>query len=234
LGVLRRVQELDDAVTTVLGNHDLHLLAAAAGHGRQSPADTFADVLLAQDSEQIINWLRHRPLLHWDEDHQRVLVHAGIPPQWRLTQAAAYAHEIETVLQGPHWRRLFKDMYGDHPARWSADLKPLEQQRYTINGFTRMRYLETDGSLDFSNAGPPEQAGTLIPWFRFPARLNSDTQIVFGHWAALGLTQENNVVALDSGCVWGGSLSAIPLDPPGEVLSVNCAQSHHSHPHPSA
>jgi bis(5'-nucleosyl)-tetraphosphatase (symmetrical) len=225
LGVLRRVQQLGDAVTTVLGNHDLHLLAAAAGHGRQSPADTFEDVLLASDCEQLITWLRHQPLLHWDQHGHRALVHAGVPPEWTLAQTSEYAREIETILQGPHWRNFFENMYGDDPALWSADLNPKLRQRYTVNALTRMRQLEPDGSLNFSNAGPPDEAEELTPWFRFPGRRNTDTQIVFGHWASLGLIQENNVAAIDSGCVWGRSLSALPLDPPGEVIQLSCEQS---------
>ena len=223
LGVLRRVKALGDRVTTVLGNHDLHLLAAAAGHGRHGAGDTFGDILRTKDSRQLMTWLRHRPLLHWDKATRHALVHAGIPPQWTLAQAEAYASEIETILRGSGWRHFFAAMYGDDPAKWSTDLAPELRRRYTINALTRMRFLHPDGSLDFSNNGPPDAADGLVPWFQFPARCTTETRIVCGHWAALGLRQENNVVALDSGCVWGGSLSAIPLEPPGEILSINCS-----------
>lgn len=224
LGVLRRVRELGDAVTTVLGNHELHLLAAAAGHGRQTPADTFEDVLIASDCESLVTWLRHQPLLHWDQLCHRALVHAGIPPQWTLAQASEYAREIETRLRGPRWRDFFKNMYGNDPAQWSADLEPRLRQRYTVNALTRMRQLEPDGSLNFSNAGPPDPSDELTPWFRFPERRNTDTLIVFGHWASLGFKQENNVAAIDSGCVWGRSLSALPLEPAGEAIQLPCKQ----------
>ncbi len=207
----------------MLGNHDLHLLAAAAGQARQHRGDTFADVLDADDSAELINWLRRRPLLHWDPRNKRALVHAGVPPHWDMATAAEHAGEIEQILRGPDWQTLFGYMYGDEPAMWSPQLPDLFRRRYTINALTRMRFVNSQGALEFCDAGPADDAPPgLIPWFRFPKRRNSETEIIFGHWAALGFRQQNNVVAIDSGCVWGGCLSAYPVSPAGDVIEVSC------------
>lgn len=214
---------MGEAVTTVLGNHDLHLLAAAAGHARRNTGDTFEDILRSSDCGELITWLRQRPLLHWDAPNGRALVHAGIPPQWTLATALEQAAEVESILRGPDWKELFEYMYGDEPAVWSAKLNAESRRRYTINALTRMRFLLPDGALELSNSGPPAASPPdLTPWFRFPGRGGRDTKIIFGHWAALGFQQENNIAAIDSGCVWGGCLSALPLDPPGEVISIAC------------
>jgi len=222
-GVLRRVIALGDAASCVLGNHDLHLLATAAGVRAIGSGDTFHDVLEAPDAQVLIDWLRHRPLLHWDRARDTVLVHAGIPPIWNENQAERHALEIETLLRGPRWRDLLSSMYGDGPLTWSRDLDDEDRRRYTINALTRMRFCDTAGSLDLDHTGPPgSQPAGFVPWFNVPNRLNRDVHIVFGHWAALGLVRRSDITALDSGCVWGGALTAVPIEPAGPTVSVEC------------
>jgi bis(5'-nucleosyl)-tetraphosphatase (symmetrical) len=224
LGVLRRVKQLGRSVTCVLGNHDLHLLATVAGGRELSPADTFGDVLGAPDADKIVDWLRRLPLLHYDAPARRVLVHAGIPPLWTLTEARREAREVERVLRGPKWRYALRSMYGNQPAKWSDKLDRTSKRRYTINALTRMRYCDKRGRLDFSESGPPgTQPKGLLPWFEVPDRPADNVQVVFGHWAALGLVRRADITALDSGCVWGGSLTAVRLDRPARPVRVNCA-----------
>lgn len=225
LAALRLVAGLGEAATVVLGNHDLHLLAAAAGIRRPSPRDTFRDVLEAPDAAVLLDWLRRRPLLHVDRAARRVLVHAGIPPQWSVEQAEAAAREIEDVLRAPAWRDRLAEMYGDEPAVWSPGLSRADRRRYTINALTRMRFCDRSGRLDLRASGPPgSQAPGLVPWFDVPGRAAADVHIVFGHWSALGVLQRPDVTAVDSGCVWGRELTAVPLDPPGAPVAVPCAE----------
>lgn len=224
LGVLRHVMRLGRSVTSVLGNHDLHLLATAAGGREISPGDTFGDVLDAPDAGRLIDWLRRRPLLHYDAAARRVLVHAGIPPGWTLAEARRQARDVERALRGPRWRAALRGMYGNEPSKWSDKLDGPSRRRYTINALTRMRYCDKRGRLDFSESGPPgSQPKGLMPWFDVPDRPAANVQIVFGHWAALGLVRRARVTALDSGCVWGGSLTAVRLDAPARPVRVNCA-----------
>ena len=231
LSVLRRVIALGRSVTSVLGNHDLHLLATAAGGRDLSPADTFGAVLAAPDSKRLIDWLRRRPLLHYDPRARRVLVHAGIPPFWTLTQARQAARDVERALRGPKWRFALRDMYGNQPSKWRDDLDPTSKRRYTINALTRMRYCDKHGRLDFSESGPPgSQRKGLTPWFEVPDRPAATVQIVFGHWAALGVVRRADITALDSGCVWGGSLTAVRLDKPARPTRVNCTALKLRHP----
>jgi bis(5'-nucleosyl)-tetraphosphatase (symmetrical) len=223
LQVLRAVKDLGDCAVTVLGNHDLHLLAAAAGVRPPSATDTFASVLAASDGAALIDWLRHRPLLHHDTDARRVLVHAGIPPGWSVEQAAQAAHEVESVLRSDTWRQGLASMYGNEPRQWSTALSDAERMRYTINALTRMRFCDLAGGLEFDATGPPgSQAATLLPWFDHPGRVDADLHVVFGHWASLGVLRRADITATDSGCVWGGALTAIPLLPPGEPIAVRC------------
>jgi len=224
LQVLRAVRALGDRAIAVLGNHDLHLLAAAAGVRPPNPADTFADILEASDAAALIDWLRHRPLLHHDVDARRLLVHAGIPPGWSVEQAACAAHEVESVLRSDVWQQTLASMYGDEPRHWRAELSDVDRMRYTINALTRMRFCDRAGGLDFEESGPPgSQPADLLPWFDHPGRVDADVHVVFGHWAALGVLRRVDVTATDSGCVWGGALTAIPLTPPGEPIAVRCA-----------
>ena len=224
LGVLRKVMSLGRSVVTVLGNHDLHLLATVAGGRELSPADTFHEVLAAPDAKHIIDWLRHRPLLHYDARNRRVLVHAGIPPAWTLAQARTHAREVERLLRGRRWRDSLRTMYGNEPSRWSERLDRVSKRRYTINALTRMRYCDRRGRLDFGESGPPgSQPKKLVPWFDSPLRKTGALHIVFGHWAALGLFRRKDITALDSGCVWGGTLTAVRLDREALPVEVDCS-----------
>ncbi len=224
LATLRRVIALGDAVTVVLGNHDLHLLAAAAGVRRPRPSDTFQDVLAAPDAAELVDWLRRRPLLHHDPAARRVLVHAGIPPTWGVGDALREARAVEAALQGDAWRDALAEMYGNEPRTWSPSLEGSERLRYTINALTRMRFCTRDGTLDLECSGPPgSQPAGLVPWFDAPGRRARDVHIVFGHWSALGFFRRDDITALDSGCVWGRALTAAPLDPPGAAIAVRCS-----------
>ena len=220
VGVLRRVVALGDSATCVLGNHDLHLLATAAGVRPAGPGDSFDDVLTAPDAAELVDWLRRRPLLHHDAERATVLVHAGIPPVWTVEQAIRYGDEVAALLSGSNWRETLEDMYGNEPDVWSEDLPSRERHRYTINALTRMRFCNRSGKLDLEHNGPPgSQPAGLIPWFDAPRRMR-DVHIVFGHWSALGLERRADITALDSGCVWGGTLTAVPIDPAGAAIAV--------------
>jgi bis(5'-nucleosyl)-tetraphosphatase (symmetrical) len=224
LGVLRRVMALGKSVVTVLGNHDLHLLATVAGRRELSPADTFHDVLDAPDADELIDWVRSRPLLHYDAAARRVLVHAGIPPPWTASEAREHASEIETLLRGRRWRQALRGMYGNEPSKWSPKLRGDERRRFTINALTRMRYCNRRGRLNLKCSGPPgTQDEGLVPWFDMPDRRAADVHIVFGHWAALGLLRRADVTAVDTGCAWGERLTAVRLDRPARSVHVRCS-----------
>ncbi|HEU4617665.1 MAG TPA: symmetrical bis(5'-nucleosyl)-tetraphosphatase [Gammaproteobacteria bacterium] len=225
LSVLRRVAELGASATTVLGNHDLHLLAAAAGVRRPSRGDTLQQVLDAPDADELIDWLRRRPLLHYDRPRDRVLVHAGIPAAWDVDDALANASEVEALLRGPHWRYGLEAMYGNDPPRWTQDLEYQSRVRYTINALTRMRFCDRTGALDLERSGPPgSQPPELVPWFEVPGRKAAGTHIVFGHWSALGFVRRAELTALDTGCVWGGELTAVALDEGRDRTAVDCKE----------
>ncbi len=212
LDVLRHVRSLGDCVTTVLGNHDLHLLAVAAGARRLSRTDTFANVLKAKDSDDLIDWLRNRPMIVYDDKRNRLLVHAGLPPLWTVRRALKEAAKVEKRLRGPEWRSALKTMYGNAPRGWSRTLTRDEKLRYTINALTRMRFCDRLGSLALEYSGPPgTQPKHVYPWFAAPNRKSAGTHIFFGHWSALGVMQAPNLTALDSGCVWGRRLTAVKL-----------------------
>lgn len=215
LGVLRWFAAHDRCVITVLGNHDLHLLAAARGHKKLGKSDNLHDVLDAPDRDALLDWLRRRPLLHRQAGW--VMTHAGVPAQWSIDAAAGYAKEVEAVLQGEAIDRFFAHMYGNEPCRWSQHLKGMSRLRVITNHFTRMRYTTTSGYLDFANKGPYQpEAGVLCgeplrPWFTH-RQLGSE-RLLFGHWAALGgATGRDDIVGLDTGCVWGGAMTAFNVD----------------------
>lgn len=223
LAILRRVIALGDSAVTVLGNHDLHLLATVAGIRKPGRGDSLHQVLSAPDSGTLIEWLRHRPLLHHDAGLQTVLVHAGIPPGWTIATAAAAAQEVTASLRGPAWAEDLMQMYGDEPRLWTPGLDTAARRRYTINALTRIRYCDPRGRLDFAHTGPPgTQPAAFLPWFDHPLRLREAVHIVFGHWSSLGLLCRDDITATDGGCVWGGRLCAVPLDPPGDPLTVDC------------
>ncbi|MDN5864170.1 MAG: symmetrical bis(5'-nucleosyl)-tetraphosphatase [Gammaproteobacteria bacterium] len=223
LEVMRFVRGLGDRAITVLGNHDLHLLAMA--EGIHAPSAELHPLLEAEDAPELLFWLRTRPLLHLDEDLGYVLVHAGLHPHWTLEEAVGYAREVEQTLAGNRYIDLLANMYGNEPAAWSKGLAGPERQRLIINIFTRMRYLGADGSLDFRHNGAPgTQPDGLVPWFEAPGRRNAGEHILFGHWSTLGVIDTPNVYPLDTGCVWGGKLTTLRLDDEGGWFSIPCPQ----------
>jgi len=199
----------------VLGNHDLHLLAVAEGVVPSRPKDTLDELLTAPDRDELLQWLRHRPLLHVENGH--VLVHAGIPPTWDLAMAQGRARELEAVIRGPRLGEFLANMYGNDPSTWSEDLRGWDRLRFITNGFTRMRYCRVDGSLDMRSKGPPgTQDGGLLPWFELPERPTRYNAIIIGHWGTLrlagNLSTRWNVHHLETGCGWGESLTAMRLE----------------------
>jgi bis(5'-nucleosyl)-tetraphosphatase (symmetrical) len=220
LAALRRVQALGERAVVVLGNHDLHLLAAAVDARRLHRTDTFGDVLAAPDRAALLDWLRRRPLAH--RGGGVLLVHAGLWPQWTGDDALAAAAEVERVLRGPDWADFVRTMYGDAPDRWDDALRGDARLRAIVNGLTRIRWVDADGRMDFrvkegARAAPPG----LVPWFDAPGRRSAGEPVVFGHWSTLGLVMRDDAIALDTGCVWGGQLTAVRLEDRA-VFQVTC------------
>jgi bis(5'-nucleosyl)-tetraphosphatase (symmetrical) len=224
LQALRRIRALGDAATVVLGNHDLHLLAVACGASPVRSGDTLDEILAAPDRKALLDWLLHRPLMHEEPARDLSLVHAGLPPQWDMSTARSCAREVERSLKEDP-ARLFQMMYGDEPSRWDDDLAGAERLRFIVNCFTRLRYVDADGRLALRVKGSPSKSQTqrLIPWFEVPGARWRGPRVVFGHWSTLGFLNTSTVVSLDTGCVWGGSLTALRLDDPGAApVQVVC------------
>ena len=214
LDVLRFIKQLPLKPNITLGNHDLHLLSLVWTDRRLKPFDaTLNHVLLAPDCEELCDWLRHQPLLCFDASLNVVMCHAGIAPMWTLAMAQGYAQEIETILTSPDCAEFLSHMYGNTPNLWSSDLSGMTRLRVICNYFTRMRYCFADGGLDFEHHEPPILGpADLYPWFALPNRVEMEVDIVFGHWAALqGQCPHPKVYALDTGCVWGKTLTALRL-----------------------
>lgn len=211
LEVLRYVRALGTRAESVLGNHDLNLLAVAYGVRKAHTSDTLSEILEAPDRDELLHWLRHRPLA-LAIDTQHLLVHAGVLPQWTAHQCLSYAQEIEQVLQSEHFVTLLRDMYGNEPALWTDDLTGIARQRCIINALTRLRFCDESGRMDFSiKEGSGQAPAHLHPWFELTQRQTLDHTIVFGHWSTLGLLLKDNLISLDTGCVWGGQLSAVRI-----------------------
>lgn len=211
IGMLRWCMAHDDSVVAILGNHDLHLLAVAEGFVPPHRKDTIGDILAAPDREVVLDWLRRRPMAHKEDGW--LMVHAGLLPEWTPGQALELARELEDVLRGPGFRAFLGDMYGNEPRRWDKRLRGQERLRLVANAMTRMRYLHADGSMDFQHkCAPAEAPEGLRPWFDMPGRRSRDIKVVFGHWSTLGLMLRPDAVALDTGCLWGGQLSALRLE----------------------
>jgi bis(5'-nucleosyl)-tetraphosphatase (symmetrical) len=223
LRVLRFVHGLGARAVTVLGNHDLHLLAVAAGVRKASRKDSLSAILEAEDREPLLAWLRTLPLAHREGGFPHLMVHAGVPPAWSAGDTLALAAEVQAALRGPGCGDFLRHMYGDHPDRWDDGLAGHERLRVITNCLTRMRFCRADGTLDLDNKSPPEDASHgFLPWYRHAGRRAADTPIVFGHWAALeGRADTPNVHALDTGCVWGGRLTAMRLED-GRLLHCGC------------
>jgi bis(5'-nucleosyl)-tetraphosphatase (symmetrical) len=210
LQTLRWAAAAGDRVVTVLGNHDLHLLAVAAGIRRAHRTDTLDPILQAPDREALLAWLRHRPLA-WLE-HGHLLVHAGVLPQWDATRTLALAEEVQQVLRGPDWRDFLAQMYGNEPARWDEGLAGPQRLRVIVNALTRLRFCTPDGTMEFrTKEGPGGAPEGYKPWFEIPGRASADVTVVFGHWSTLGLIDRPGLLGLDTGCVWGGALTAVRL-----------------------
>jgi bis(5'-nucleosyl)-tetraphosphatase (symmetrical) len=229
IGTLRWCMAHDDRIVAILGNHDLHLLAVAEGFVPPSRNDTLDDILDAPDREAVLTWLRHRPMLH--REGKWLMVHAGLLPEWTPELAESLARELEAALRGPDWRRFLKDMYGNEPRRWDPALAGQDRLRLVANAMTRLRYLHLDGSMEFQHKCRPADApATLLPWFDFPARKSLDIRVFMGHWSTLGLFKRADVVALDTGCLWGGQLSAFRLED-GRLIQVGCRARHQPKSH---
>jgi bis(5'-nucleosyl)-tetraphosphatase (symmetrical) len=220
--VIRLARELG-RVRAVLGNHDLHLLAVSEGFRKTKRTDTFSDILSADDREALLSWLRNQPLLHFDKERRTVLVHAGLLPGWSLNQARSFAGDISALLvDNSTYPVLLERMYGNEPAVWSENMDKFDEARWAINAFTRMRFCAKSGKMDFKQVGAPgTQPEKLYPWFKL--RQATDYRVIFGHWSLHGAGAFDGVVALDSGCVYGGRLSAINIDElPPRLIQVSC------------
>jgi len=223
LQTLRYVKSLGPSAVTVLGNHDLHLLAKADGTRPNSKHKSLREIVNAPDRDDLLNWLRHRPLIYSNDEY--CLVHAGIAPQWNFPQALSCAAEVESILRSERYSEFIAVMYGDKPDHWDASLEGMDRLRYIVNVFTRMRYCNTQGQLNFEYSGAPRanEHSELIPWFEFPKRETIERKIVFGHWSTLGFHEDAQCIAIDTGCLWGGKLTAIRLDNSSyKRFSVNC------------
>jgi bis(5'-nucleosyl)-tetraphosphatase (symmetrical) len=220
LAALRRVRSLGDNAVVVLGNHDLHLLAVAHGARRRRQSDTLDEVLAAPDREALLEWLITRPLAH--AEGADLMVHAGVVPQWTVALTLTLAREVgEALRRDP--RALFDHMYGNEPDRWDERLSGMARLRFAINVLTRLRVCTADGRVDLTIKGePPPPPSPLRPWFAHAGRASREARVIFGHWSALGLVREPGVIGLDTGCVWGGALSAVNLDSERAVVSVPC------------
>lgn len=223
LQALRRIIAMDSRAVSVLGNHDLHLLAAAAGVRKPGKSDTLNEILDAPDSKELIDWLRFRPLAHFEHDH--LMVHAGVLAKWDVAKTLSLAAEVQEALRGPNWQKRLQKMYGNEPVDWKDDFKGGKRLRVIINALTRMRLCTQRGLMDFSvKPQPGELPPGLVPWFDVPKRATrGEVTIVFGHWSTLGLLLRPDVICLDTGCVWGGKLTAVRLQD-RKVVQVQCEE----------
>jgi len=222
--VLQRLTGLGDAATCLLGNHDLHLLAVAHGVRTAGRNDTLDDLLDAPGRDAWIDWLRHRSMaVH---EHGWLMVHAGVSPGWDLPLTLQLAGEVEAALRGPDLEGFLQTMYGNEPARWKPGLEGEARLRFTVNALTRIRFVDERGALDFKTkdgaAVPPKG---LVPWFDAPGRLTAGQPIAIGHWSTLGLVNRPDLLAIDTGCVWGGALTAVRIDDGArELIQIECEQ----------
>jgi len=230
LEVLKYLRDLGSSAVSVLGNHDLHLIAQAMNKSNPKSAEQDLQAILAsRDKIDLIEWLRHLPLLFFDTHHQTVLVHAGLHPHWDLLESQQYACEVEELLQGSSSQQFLKVMYGDMPNKWNKNLSGYDRYRIIINCLTRIRYVGSDIELDFVTKNHPRESkdATLVPWFEINNRANQDYRIIFGHWSHLKFYSGNNIICLDGGCVFGGALIAIDVDQPSIPITVNASKNYY-------
>lgn len=221
LETLRFVKGLGDAAITVLGNHDLHLIATVVSLSKAGKKDTLGAILRAEDCDELIHWLRRQRLFYRDGDF--CMLHAGLPPQWDLATTEQMARETEQAMQGADYERFFRSMYGNKPLLWRDDLPKNEKLRFAVNCFTRLRYCTLAGELDFGQKGAPgTQPPHLLPWFQVPGRKSLELRIIFGHWSTLGYYEGYNCYSIDTGCLWGGQLTALRLDELPQRFSIDC------------
>jgi bis(5'-nucleosyl)-tetraphosphatase (symmetrical) len=221
LETLRFVKGLGDAAVTVLGNHDLHLIATVVSLAKSGKKDTLGPILRAPDCDELIDWLRQQKLFYSSGGFN--MLHAGLPPQWDLPLTQRMANEAEQAIGGEDYQSFFRSMYGNKPTVWQDDLSKTERLRFAVNCFSRLRYCTLEGDLDFSQKGAPgTQPSHLLPWYAVPGRKSRDMRIIFGHWSTLGFYQGDNVVSIDTGCLWGGQLTAVRLDDSLQRTSIDC------------
>ncbi|MDP2252384.1 MAG: symmetrical bis(5'-nucleosyl)-tetraphosphatase [Hydrogenophaga sp.] len=226
LAVLRRLMALEASAVCLLGNHDLHLLATAHGVRKPHRSDTVDDILQAPDRTALLDWVRTRPMAVFE--HGWLMVHAGVLPQWDLAQTLALAGELEAALRGPDWVAFLHGMYGNQPDFWSDSLRGTERLRVVVNALTRLRFCSAQGVMEFDTKDSADEApGGFMPWFDVPGRRTEGVPVAFGHWSTLGRVQREGVLPLDTGCVWGGCLTAARMGANRgavERINVPCAQ----------
>jgi len=224
LGVLRRLRGLGHAATCLLGNHDLHLLAVAHGVRKPHRSDTLGGILNAPDRDDWLNWLRQQRLAV--SAHGWLMVHAGIVPQWDAAQTVSLAGEVETILRSPDIGDFLISMYGNEPARWRDDLQGVDRLRCVVNSLTRLRFCALDGTMEFATKEGADGAPQgFMPWFEVPGRRTAGTPVAFGHWSTLGLINRDDLLSLDTGCLWGGQLTAVRVDgATRELIQIECPQ----------
>ncbi len=220
LDVMRWMLQHQSSVVTVLGNHDLHTLVVAEGFVSAHRSDTIQSLLDAPDAPELLGWLRQQPLLHFE--HGYLMVHAGLLPEWTVDQALTLAAEVQLALQASNYREFLQHMYGNDPKRWDDKLTGWDRLRVITNAMTRLRICSADGEMEFKFKGELQNIPDgYQPWFELSQRASVNTQIIFGHWSALGLQHKNNVYSLDTGCLWGGHLSAMRLEDK-QIFQVPC------------
>lgn len=213
LKTLRFIKALDSRATMVLGNHEIYALAAFHNIVSHDPNNTFYEIFKAANCDELLHWLRHRPLAHFDASHNALMVHAGVPPIWSLNETLGYSKELEEALRSDDYVTLIREVFGNHPTEWTENLQGWRRYRYLIDGLTRIRFCTPQGTLDVKTKGGLDDAPTgYYPWFHCPQRKPIEADIVFGHWSTLGGYIENNLYGLDTGYIWGGSLTALRLE----------------------
>lgn len=213
LETLEFIYSLRHCVKTVLGNHDLHLLAVAYGQKKVKAESDLLEIAASENSDKLLKWLRKQPLLHWDKENKLAMCHAGIPPMWDLKKAKKLSDEVQVVLKSDQHIKFYEKMYGNQPDVWDDELTGMKRLRVIVNYFTRMRFLGPSGELEFDNkSGLDSELGEFKPWFHYPNKLKKN-HLLFGHWAALnGLFDQKKMTGLDTGCVWGGPLTLMNLE----------------------